>query len=70
MGQTYLLFNGHSLTSKNTEMDEEVRKMCRSAATSCTRDVLHEYFNIGRKEKRQEGGHEWCCHYHDTVGSS
>jgi superfamily II DNA helicase RecQ len=68
--QTYLLFNGHSLTSKNTEMDEEVRKMCRSAATSCTRDVLHEYFNLGRKEKGQEGGHDWCCHYHDTVGSS
>ena len=67
--QTYLLFNGHSLTSKNTEMDEEVRKMCRSAATSWTRDELHDYFNLGRKEKRPEGGHDWCCHFHDTLGS-
>ena len=68
--QTYLLFNGHSLTSKNTEMDEEVRKMCRDAATSCTRDVLHDFFNLDRKEKRPEGGHDWCCHFHDNAASS
>ena len=68
--QTYLLFNGHSLTSKNTEMDEEVRRMCRSATTTCTRDVLHDYFNLGRKEKGQEGGHDWCCTFHDNEASS
>ena len=43
-------------------------EMYRSATTS--RDVLHDYFNLGRKEKGQEGGHDWCCSFHDTVASS
>ena len=55
---------------KNVGMDEEVRKLCRGAATSCTREVLHQYFNLDRKEKVQETGSDWCCHYHDTVSNS
>ena len=43
-------------------------EMYQSATTS--RDVLHNYFNLSRKEKGQKGGNDWCFHHHDLVFSS
>ena len=43
-------------------------EMYRSATTSS--DVLHDYFNLSRKEKGQKGDNDWCFHHHDLVFSS
>ena len=50
-------------------MTEEMRRVCRTGATSCTRDLLQQSYHIGKGrfvgEEVEQG--ENCCHYHDLL---
>ena len=66
--QVYQLWNPEDLTRRNKLMTEEVRKLCRTGATACTRDFLKQSFHIGKgrpvREPEDQRGQS-CCHYHD-----
>jgi superfamily II DNA helicase RecQ len=65
--QVYQLWNPEDLSKKNKEMSSEMRKLCRTGATSCTRDLLRRRYTIGpavEMESEESRGID-CCHYHD-----
>lgn len=45
-GQLYILWNGSDLTSSNTNMSQEVRRICREGSTTCTRQILEGVFQV------------------------
>ena len=67
--QVYQLWNPEDLTRQNKTMTEEMRRVCRTGATSCTRDLLQQSYHIGKGrfvgEEVEHG--ENCCHYHDLL---
>jgi superfamily II DNA helicase RecQ len=67
--QVYQLFNAEDLSRKNKHMSEEMRQLCRTGATACTRDLLTERYRIG-PAVHPEGGEGRgfnCCHHHDLL---
>ena len=70
--QVYQLWNPEDLSKRNKLMTEEMRQVCRTGASACTRDLLQQSFHIGKgrplREPEEQRG-ESCCHYHDLKAS-
>jgi superfamily II DNA/RNA helicase len=68
--QVYQLWNPEDLTKRNKLMTEEMRRICRTGATACTRDLLQQSFHIWKgkpvRMPEEERG-QICCHYHDLL---
>ena len=66
--QIYQLWNYEDLTSRNKLMSAEMRELCKTGATQCTRDFLQQRYKISgvsvNKVPEADRG-EQCCHYHD-----
>ena len=69
--QVYQLWNPEDLTTRNKLMSTDMRTLCRSGTTACTKEFLTKIYKIG-KEGRQEPVEERevqddCCMYHDLL---
>ena len=68
--QVYQLWNGEDLTTRNKLMSAEMRVLCRTGATACTRDILHRRYSISGADLVQipeAERRDKCCHYHDLM---
>ena len=68
--QVYQLWNPEDLTKRNKLMSQDMRTLCRTGTTACTRQFLKEIYRIGneRMELLEElSDEEGCCMFHDLL---
>ena len=62
--QVYQLWNQEDLSQNNNLMSNEMRTLCRTGVSSCTREFLTDNFNLGDRDIRKVvlSDPMGCCH--------
>ena len=66
--QVYQLWNAEDLTQNNKLMSHSMRTLCKTGASSCTRELLSDHFHLsdGRDIRKVVASAPMgCCHYCD-----